>query len=60
MEEIDYLCSRIFKAKIRHDRNHCKAFFRVWPNDRYVLRADTVDCYPTRFVGGRRAFGGGS
>ena len=37
MEENDYLCSKKYRVKIRHDRNHCKAFFRVWPHDRYAF-----------------------
>jgi len=34
---------------IKYDRNHCKAQFRVCPQDRCKLRAGTFDCYPTRF-----------
>ena len=32
---------------IQHDRNLCKAQFRVSSQDRYELRADTFGCYPT-------------
>ena len=54
-----YLCTRN-QLNIYHDRNHCKAQFRVCPQDRYMLRADTFGGYPTDIVGGGRAFGGGS
>lgn len=43
-----------------YDWNHCKAQFRVRLQDRYALRADTLGCYPTYIVEGRRAFGGDS
>ena len=45
---------------IYHDWNHCKAQFRVCPQDRYLLRADTLDCYPTCFDDGRQSLGGDS
>ena len=60
MPLIVYLCTLEISSRFHHDRNQCKVLFRVKPKDRCELRADTFASYPTRLVGGWRAFGGDS
>ena len=58
-EKSYYLCSQKISENDQ-DRNQSKAQFRVCPQDRCELRADTLGCYPTYIVEGRRTIGGDS
>jgi len=62
MDERDFFIPLQTELKNRysHDRNYRKAQFRVRPQDRYQLRADTFGCYPTHNEVGWQPLGGDS